>query len=582
MAEDINRTMVFSDGDDTRLVKALDFFKDINNSNFILVGDEKQLPPIGYGKPSIDIINFITTNNQYQEHYIRLKTNCRQEYDETILELAEIFGDKSALILEEYRRTFNGEEHSFELFFNNQHQLYRTVPLVSEDSSVNRILSVVENITDRKVAERKLQESEELFRTLTEAMPHIVWSADKNGKIDFFNEQAYEFTGISKSKIGELSWDSLIHPEDYKETIGSWNNSVRKGKIFRAEQRLKREDGEYRWHLAISKPVLDISGNIIGWIGTATDIHEQKSMDDVLEKILNEQTREIREVNAYNRHLFEISLDSLVIIDMDEKIIDANNSAELIIGLSRDKLIGTYFSVYFTEPENAKNVYLRALSEETIKDYPLTIRHISGRTTDVLYNASVIRNNKGKITGVFTAAHDISDIKKAQQNIKLQADRHHTILSTVPDGYWVVNKNGRILDVNDNYLKMSGYTREEVIGRNAVEIGLLTGTESVDTLFQTRDETGKIQGREISLQNKWGKVHTVLSSVEDITIGDETCLLAALIELGENNSISIYNLPPIISLLMFIVSICSLVLTYIIVEYRFEILFYIKNINLIS
>ena len=156
----------------------------------------------------------------------------------TGISVEEIFGDKSASVLEEYRRTFNGEERLFELFINNQHQLYRTVPLVSEDGSINRILAVVENITERKVAEKKLQESEALFRTLTEAMPHMVWSADKNGNIDFYNEQAYEFAGINKGKIDKLSWNSFIHPDDYKDTIKLWNDSIKKGKILRMEHRL--------------------------------------------------------------------------------------------------------------------------------------------------------------------------------------------------------------------------------------------------------------------------------------------------------------------------------------------------------
>ena len=408
----------------------------------------------------------------------------------TGLSVAEIFVDNSTLILEEYRRTFDGEECSFELFNNKQHQLYRTVPLVSEDGSINRILAVVENITERKVAEKKLKESEELFRTLTETMPHIVWSADKEGTTDFFNEKAYEFIGLRKDDLEKLEWDLIIHPDDYKRTRAKWIDAIKTGKIFRTEQRLKRADGKYRWHLTISVPVLDSTGNIIRWIGTATDIHEQKSMDDVLEKLLDKQTREIREASEYNRNLFEVSLDALVIIDLDGKITDANKAAELIRGIGRDKLIGTDFSFYFTEPEKAREAYLKVFSDGTIKDYPLSIKNVSGKITDVLYNASVIRNEKGVVHGVLAAARDITAIKQAQQDIKLQADRHHTMLLTVPDGYWVVDKNGKILDVNDNYLKMSGYTREEFLNFSVTDVEVLETAEETTQHIRNIFPTG--------------------------------------------------------------------------------------------
>ena len=172
----------------------------------------------------------------------------------TGLSVEEIFVDDNELILDEYRKTFNGEERSFEIFINNQYQLYRTIPLISKEGSINRILAFAENITERKLAEKKLYESEERFRTLTEALPHIVWSADKNGKIDFYNKKAYEFRRLKAGDIEKMNWENIIHLDDYKETFEKWNDAVANGKILRFEQRLKRADGEYRWHLIRGVP----------------------------------------------------------------------------------------------------------------------------------------------------------------------------------------------------------------------------------------------------------------------------------------------------------------------------------------
>ena len=116
---------------------------------------------------------------------------------------------------------------------------------------------------------------------------------------------------------------------------------------------------------------------------------------------------------SYARSLIEASLDPLVTIDADGKLIDVNKATELMTGVSRKRLIGTDFSKYFTEPDKAREGYKQAFSQGSVTDYPLVIRHTSGRTTDVLYNAAVYKDETGKVQGVFAAARDITGLKKA-------------------------------------------------------------------------------------------------------------------------------------------------------------------------
>jgi PAS domain S-box-containing protein len=355
-------------------------------------------------------------------------------------------------------------------------------PFMKEERNlINGIASSIGEAIERKLAVKKLQESEDQFRILTEAMPQIVWSADNKGTVDFYNEKAYEFKGVRKGDIEKLNWNFIIHPDEQKETISKWNEAITTGKIFRMEQRLQRVDGEYRWHLTRGVPVLGSKGEVIRWIGTATDIHEQKSHEEILEKRVNKQTQEIRKANKYNRSLLEASLDSLVTIGPDGIITDANKAAELIIGIERNELIGTDFSSYFTEPEKAQEVYLKVFSDGKIEDHPLTIRHVSGEMNDVLYNASVYRNESGQVEGVFAAAHDITEIKKAEQHIRREAEHQYAILSTTPDGFWVVDKNGIMIGVNEIYLKMSGYLREEFLNLSIPDV----------EAFETPEETAR-------------------------------------------------------------------------------------------
>ena len=125
----------------------------------------------------------------------------------------------------------------------------------------------------------------------------------------------------------------------------------------------------------------------------------------------------------YARSLIEASLDPLVTISAEGKITDVNEATVQVTGRSRTELIGTDFSSYFTEPAEACEGYKRVLAEGFVRDYPLAIRHADGRVTDVLYNASLYRDEQGRAQGVFAAARDITDRKRADAVIhKLNAD----------------------------------------------------------------------------------------------------------------------------------------------------------------
>jgi PAS domain S-box-containing protein len=127
--------------------------------------------------------------------------------------------------------------------------------------------------------------------------------------------------------------------------------------------------------------------------------------------------RELRIASRYTRSLIEASLDPLVTISADGKITDVNAATERATGLSRADLVGTDFSDYFTEPDRARNGYREVFSRGFVTDYPLAIHHRDGHVTDVLYNASVYRDEDGKVLGVFAAARDITARKKAEAEV---------------------------------------------------------------------------------------------------------------------------------------------------------------------
>jgi PAS domain S-box-containing protein len=131
-----------------------------------------------------------------------------------------------------------------------------------------------------------------------------------------------------------------------------------------------------------------------------------------------QREEQLRASSRYARNLIEASLDPLVTISAEGTITDVNQATEMATGLSREELIGNEFSDYFTDPAAAKAGYQRVFAYGYVKDYPLAIRHKSGSTRDVLYNATVFRNDSGEIQGVFAAARDITDRKRAEEELQ--------------------------------------------------------------------------------------------------------------------------------------------------------------------
>ncbi|MGE5401166.1 MAG: sensor histidine kinase [Ignavibacteriales bacterium] len=168
-----------------------------------------------------------------------------------------------------------------------------------EKGNLKFYISAVEDISQRKAIEEALSRSEERFRQLADAMPQIVWSAEPDGYMDYFNERWYEYTGFNPGETMGWEWQQVVHPDDVAGTVDSWKNALSTGNIYEVTFRLKRHDGEYRWQLGRGIPLKDLSGKIIKWFGSTTDIHEQKINQVKLEVTLKELERSNKELEQF-------------------------------------------------------------------------------------------------------------------------------------------------------------------------------------------------------------------------------------------------------------------------------------------
>ncbi len=213
----------------------------------------------------------------------------------------------------------------------------------------------------------------------------------------------------------------------------------------------------------------------------------------------------LQRASAYNRSLIEASLDPLVTIAPDGKITDVNKATEKVTGHSRQELIGTDFSEYFTEPEKARAGYQQVFQEGRVYDYELEVRHHDGHTVPVLYNASVYRDEGSEVVGVFAAARDISERRRAEQELQRASAYNRSLIEASLDPLVTIAGDGKVMDVNAATERVTGRSRQELIGTDFSDY--FTDPEKARAGYQQVFREGVVQDYELQIRHRDG--HTM-------------------------------------------------------------------------
>jgi two-component system, sensor histidine kinase and response regulator len=208
------------------------------------------------------------------------------------------------------------------------------------DGSLRFIEGWALDITPKKQAEEALRESEQRWRSLTEALPQLVWSATPDGARDYFSTQWTEYTGAPVSDLLGWRWLDVLHPDDRELIRKLWADSAAGGGPYDVEYRARRSDGQYRWFRARGTPIRDSQGRIFKWFGTCTDITDSKHAEAVL------RTSEERQ-----RLILDNAHDSFVAIGADGRITEWNRQAEITFGWPRAEAVGRALSETIVPPQ---------------------------------------------------------------------------------------------------------------------------------------------------------------------------------------------------------------------------------------
>lgn len=158
-------------------------------------------------------------------------------------------------------------------------------PLKDETGAPMGIFVQGNDITGQKTAEAALTATREKFRTMAQTMPVHVWTADKDGALNWLNVRVYEYTGFGEGELYGEDWVRVLHPDDLDAAVQQWNDSIQNGKSYETEFRIRKADGSFRWHIVRASPLRAFDGTLTGWVGTNTDIEERKNAEAEIAKL---------------------------------------------------------------------------------------------------------------------------------------------------------------------------------------------------------------------------------------------------------------------------------------------------------
>lgn len=296
---------------------------------------------------------------------------------------------------------------------------------VTERMRAQEVLRLSHEQLERRVEERTAElsalnkalqrevEAKQRARDVAFRLASIVSSSDEailsktpDGIILTWNKGAERLLGYAEQDVVGRHVAFLTPPDRPEETQEILDGIKRGESVEHFETvRLRGDGSRVDVSLTIS-PIFDAAGRLVGASEIAHDITERKRMED-----------ELRKASEYARSLIEASLDPLVTVGLQGEILDVNEAMERMTGVPRGELVGSRLLEHVTEPDKVAEIYEQVLAEGVLMDYPLTVRHRWGATTDVLYNAAVYRDPSGEIRGMFTAARDITQRKRAEAEL---------------------------------------------------------------------------------------------------------------------------------------------------------------------
>ena len=320
----------------------------------------------------------------------------------------------------------NGKKQIF--YFN-----YIFTPLFDAQGQVYGVMNTAADVTDLNLAKQQVEESEWRFRLLADSMPQLVWASNNEGAFTYYNKAVHQYTGLEKEQWQQKGWLQIVHPDEEKENLEKWNDALESGKEFKVRHRLKNKNGEYRWHLTRTIPQRDKEDELLMWIGTSADIHEDKMFEEELTNQVKLTTLELEssqtkvlESTERLRAVFNYSQSGMFIFRpikndqgevVDFRFVITNPMFASYVGQTPEKLNGDLGSKWF--PGYLENgvfdMYKRTY--DTGESHRMDI-HYNVDGLDIFLDLQSIRMGEE----ILVTFSDYTQLKKAQLQLEKYVD----------------------------------------------------------------------------------------------------------------------------------------------------------------
>ena len=307
------------------------------------------------------------------------------------------------------------------------------------------------NITARKRARRELQESEERYQSLARVSPVGIFRTDEKGATTYVNPSWCRISGMAVEEALGDGWLNAVHPDDREGLIQDWRETSRLARASFADYRLVRPNGAVVWVMGQAIPETNAEGEVVGYIGTITDITERKRAEEAL-----------RESEERYRQLVEMESDALLLIDNETgRILEVNGAAATLYGFTREELLAMKNTDLSAQPEETQRVtHGTPVISDQVVTIPLRIHRKKDGTEFPVEITGRFFVSRGRPVHI-AAIRDITERQQAQDALRVSERRYRLVVETANEAI-IVAQDGMLKFVNPIACSMLGYTEEEL------------------------------------------------------------------------------------------------------------------------
>lgn len=329
-------------------------------------------------------------------------------------------------------------------------------PILDAQGQAQYLLGMSEDITEQKLAERRLQESEQRFRQLAENIREVFWLTDPEHREVFYVSPAYEeIWGRSCQSLyaSPVEWVEAIVPEDRQAVLQAAMSEQSKG-AYNVEYRIVRPDGALRWVRDRAFPVTAADGSIIRIAGVAVDITEQKLAE-----------RQLRESEVKYRTLIDQASDGIFVLDAEGRFVLVNFRGRQLLGYAESELIGMDNDItYLPADRLAVTHRMEQARGGAVLRYERLVRRKDGSAFPAEFSSRMLEN--GMFQVIF---HDITVRRQAEDRLRESEAKYRTLIEQASDGIFISDARGRFVMVNTRGCELLGYEPGELVGKDGAE-----------------------------------------------------------------------------------------------------------------